>query len=80
MIPLDDALAHQAASVAAQYRLPGGDAVYAAVALRFGSTLVTLDREQRNRVGAALTTCYPSEALTQVSRCTNVQVKDCTNG
>ena len=67
MIPLNDTLAHQAASVAAQYRLRGGDAVYAAVALRFGSTLVTLDREQRNRVGAALTACYPSEALSQAS-------------
>jgi predicted nucleic acid-binding protein len=65
MIPLDDTLAHQAASVAAQYRLRGRDAVYAAIALRFGSTLVTLDREQRDRVSAALPACYPSEALIQ---------------
>ena len=65
MIPLDSTLAHQAADVAAQYRLRGSDAVYAAVALRFGSTLVTLDREQRERVVAVLTTCYPTEVLVE---------------
>jgi predicted nucleic acid-binding protein len=67
MIPLDDTLAHQTASVAARYHLRGGDADYAALALRFGSTLVTLDREQRDRVSAALTACYPSEILSQAS-------------
>jgi predicted nucleic acid-binding protein len=51
--------------VAAQVRLRGSDAIYAAVALRFGSTLVTLDREQRDRGSAALTACYPSEVLLQ---------------
>lgn len=66
MIPLDDTLAHQATIVAAQYRLRGSDTVYAAVALRFGSILVTLDREQRERVSAALTARYPSEVLPQV--------------
>jgi predicted nucleic acid-binding protein len=65
MIPLDDTLAHQAAIVAAKHRTRGSDAVYAAVALRFGSTLVTLDWEQRDRVSAVLTTCYPSELLPQ---------------
>jgi len=49
--------------VAAQYRLRGSGAVYAAVALRFGSTLVTLDREQRERVDSVLLTRYPAEAL-----------------
>jgi predicted nucleic acid-binding protein len=43
-VPLDETLAQQAAEVAAQYRLRGSDAVYAGVALRFGSTLVSLDR------------------------------------
>jgi hypothetical protein len=36
------------------------------VALRFGSTLVTLDREQRERVANALPTCTPTEALAQL--------------
>jgi predicted nucleic acid-binding protein len=64
LVPLDTALAQQAADLAAQYRLRGSDAVYTAVALRFGSTLVTLDREQRERVADALTARYPAEVLT----------------
>jgi len=63
LIPLDTALAEQAADLAAQYLMRGSDAVYAAVALRFGSTLITLDREQRERVADALTACYPGEVL-----------------
>ncbi len=65
LIPLDTTLAHQAADVAAQYQLRGSDAVYAAVALRFGSTLITLDPEQRERVTSAILTLYPAEALTE---------------
>lgn len=65
LIPLDTTLAQQAADVAAQHRLRGSDAVYAAVALRFGSILVTLDREQRERVADVLLTRYPAEALTE---------------
>ena len=65
LISLDTTLARQAADVAAQYRLRGSDAVYAAVALRFGSTLITLDREQRERVTSAILTLYPAEALTE---------------
>ena len=65
LIPLDTTLAQQAADVAAQYQLRGSDAVYAAVALRFGSTLITLDREQRERVTSAILTLYPAEALTE---------------
>lgn len=65
LIPLDTTLAQQAADVAAQHRLRGSDAVYAAVALRFGSTLITLDREQRERVTSAILTLYPAEALTE---------------
>jgi predicted nucleic acid-binding protein len=67
LIPLDTALAQQAADVAAQYRLRGSDAVYVAVALRFGSTLITLDREQRERVTDALTARYPAEALAETA-------------
>jgi predicted nucleic acid-binding protein len=67
LVPLDTTLAQQAADVAAQYRLRGSDAVYATVALRFGSTLVTLDREQRERVAEALTARYPAEALAETA-------------
>lgn len=65
LIPLDITLAQQAADVAAQYRLRGSDAVYVAIALRFGSTLITLDREQRERVAEVLPTRYPAEELEQ---------------
>ena len=64
-VPLDSTLAQQATDVAAQFRLRGSDAVYAAVALRFGTTLITLDREQRERVASVLTAQYPTEALRQ---------------
>lgn len=62
-IPLDSVLADQAADLAAQRRLRGSDAVYAAVSRRFGSTLVTLDKQQRERVAGAVATLTPAEAL-----------------
>ena len=65
LTPLDETLAQQAADIAARYRLRGSDAVYAAVALRFGSTLVTLDREQRERMADVIPARYPVEALAE---------------
>ncbi len=62
-IPLDDVLARQAVDVAARYHLRGSDAVYIALALRFGSVLATLDREQHDRAAGALLVHYPAEAL-----------------
>ncbi len=62
-VPLDDTLAYQAVEMAARYRLRSSDAVYVAVALRFGSTLVTLDRDQQERVSDAIAAYYPSEVL-----------------
>lgn len=66
-VSLDETLAQQAVEVAAEYGLRGSGAVYAAVALRFGSVLVTLDLEQHKRVKSALTTCFPAEALKEVA-------------
>ncbi len=63
LITLDETLACQAASAAARHQLRGSDAVYAAVALRFGSTLLTLDHEQRERLAGVLTVQTPAEAL-----------------
>ena len=65
-VPLDATLARQAAEVAAQHRLRGSGAVYAAVTLRFGSTLVTLDRQQRERVDGVVSTGYPAEILVEI--------------
>lgn len=63
LAPLDEALAQQAADMAAHHRLRGSDAVYAAVALRFGSQLVSLDREQRERVASVVSARGPASAL-----------------
>lgn len=62
-VPLDTALAHQAVEVAAQHQLRGSDAVYVAVALRFGCSLITLDVEQGARVAKVLVTSTPVNTL-----------------
>jgi predicted nucleic acid-binding protein len=63
LVPLDTALAQQAAEIAARHRLRGSEAVYAAVALRFGCPLVTLDREQWDRITKVLVTSTPADLL-----------------
>ncbi|OGO33896.1 MAG: hypothetical protein A2Z03_06985 [Chloroflexi bacterium RBG_16_56_8] len=50
LINLDESLAEIATGIAAHYRLRGSDAVYAAVSKRFATELVTLDKEQLERV------------------------------
>ncbi len=59
LIDLDESLASLAVEVAAQHRLRGSDAVYAAVSLRFGTELVTLDREQLERLPKVLSVRAP---------------------
>ncbi|HEY5728884.1 MAG TPA: type II toxin-antitoxin system VapC family toxin [Anaerolineales bacterium] len=54
LIPLDEKLADLASEIAAKYRLRGSDSVYAAVALRFGTELITLDKEQLERLPKVL--------------------------
>jgi len=61
VIPLDDALAATAAQLAADHRLRGADAVYGAVALRFGSALVSRDGEQLTRLAAVIQTFHPRD-------------------
>jgi predicted nucleic acid-binding protein len=62
-ISLDPDLAYEAAQIAAQVRLRGADAVYAAVAHRFQTTLVTLDRQQLERLPPLLPVRRPGEIL-----------------
>lgn len=63
LVSLTSTMARQAAELAATHRLRGADAVYLAVARRYGTTLVSRDEEQRSR-GSALVTCQtPEEAL-----------------
>jgi predicted nucleic acid-binding protein len=59
LIDLDDDLADFASEVAANHRLRGSDAIYAAVALQFGTELITLDREQLDRLPKVLSVKAP---------------------
>ncbi len=60
LVSLTSTMARLAAELAATYRLRGADAVYLAVARRYGTTVVSRDEEQRSR-GAAIVTCQPPE-------------------
>ena len=66
-IPLDDEFAQRAADLAADHSLRGADAVYAAVAQRNGTTLITLDDEHYQRAAAVIATRTPAEALAELS-------------
>jgi predicted nucleic acid-binding protein len=59
LIAVDESLARLAAETAATYKLRGSDAVYAAVSRRFATRLVTLDREQLERLGPVVTVNTP---------------------
>jgi len=50
IIDLDESLAEVATESAANYHLRGSDAIYAAVATRIATQLVTVDSEQIERV------------------------------
>ena len=67
-VPLDEALADQAVRLAVEYRLRGGDAVYAAVAQRHGTTLITRDRQQLERLSSAMTVLTPAQALERLNK------------
>lgn len=67
LIPLDDALAQEAAELAADRALRGADAVYVAVARRHGCALVSLDREQRERAAAVVRVLTPEEAFAELA-------------
>ncbi len=59
LVDLDEDFADFASEVAANHRLRGSDAVYAAVALRFGTELITLDKEQLVRLPMVLSVRTP---------------------
>jgi predicted nucleic acid-binding protein len=58
-IDVDEAIARLAVDIAANNRLRGSDAVYAAVALRFATELITLDKEQIDRLPKVLSVRVP---------------------
>lgn len=59
-MPLNDELTAAAATIAAQQRLRGADAVYVALAAQRTMTLVTLDREILERTQAIVTNVTPT--------------------
>jgi predicted nucleic acid-binding protein len=62
---LGPAMARQAADLAAAHRLRAADAVYVAVARRYGTTLVSRDEEQRTRGSTVVACRTPEEALAE---------------
>lgn len=66
-ITLDDSLTEEAIQLATEHRLRGADAVYAAVARRHGTTLVTWDRQQLNRLQSVLPVLTPTETLERLA-------------
>ncbi len=63
LFPLDNTITDLAVEIAVKHRLRGSDSVYVAVALQHGTTLVTLDQEQRKRGSEAVPSQTPSEVL-----------------
>lgn len=54
LVDLDEDIADFASEIAAKHRLRGSDSVYVAVALRFGTELISLDKEQLERLPKVL--------------------------
>ena len=63
LVPLDEALMDRATNLAASTRLRGADAVYAAVAQQYNTMLVTLDRQQLQRLPPVIRVICPADAL-----------------
>ena len=66
LVLLDEALADRAIALAAIARLRGADAVYAAVAQQYGITLITLDRQQLDRLPPLVNTARPADVLSEM--------------
>lgn len=63
IVDVDEALGDLAASIAANQRLRGCDAVYVALAQMLEATLITLDDQQRERTPLLVVAQTPGEAL-----------------
>ncbi len=65
LVPVDEELAALAASMAADLRIGGSDALYVALAKRLSVPLVTWDRLQRTRGGVAIAAYTPTSVPAQ---------------
>jgi predicted nucleic acid-binding protein len=63
LVRLDEALAYEAALLAAEQRVRGSDGIYGAVARRFNAPLVTRDRQQAERLRPVLKVLSVEQAL-----------------
>lgn len=59
LLPVTLSLADHAATIAADYRIRGCDAVYVALAQQLGDSLITLDRQQLERAAAIIAVREP---------------------
>lgn len=67
LIPVGKTLGQLAATLAAKYRIRGCDAIYVALAQQREATLITLDRQQRERVPPHVTARTPAEELERLA-------------
>jgi predicted nucleic acid-binding protein len=67
-IALDVTLSESALKLAANQRLRGADAVYAAVALGHGCKLISLDNEHLKRLASIVEVLTPEKALAQIPK------------
>ena len=62
-VPVEHTLGSLAAEIAARSQIRGCDAVYVALAQQRGAVLITLDRQQRERVPPHIVARSPAEEL-----------------
>jgi predicted nucleic acid-binding protein len=65
-VTVEHALGDLAAEIAARYQIRGCDAVYVALAQQRGAILITLDRQQRERVPPNIVAHGPAEELARM--------------
>lgn len=65
-VVLDDMIAAEATTLAAQHALRGADAVYAAVVVRHGCTLISLDQEHLSRLPGVVSVLSPTAVLAEL--------------
>lgn len=68
VLTLDPTMTERAMVLASQNGLRGADAVYGAVAEQVGTTLITLDNEQLNRLSGTIPTLTPAAGLRVLER------------
>jgi predicted nucleic acid-binding protein len=67
VLQIDDALAQRALLLAAEQSLRGADAIYAAVAIQEGCTLVSLDNEHLTRLVGIVEVRTPEDLLIELT-------------